>query len=302
MSSMVARLLLVAVSLFAIPLCCLAQKHNDFTKASTSYSRKYQTEESRFGGQKSRMQDTALGKKSYYDSQKSSALGGKESYWSNKEAMYNSSNLAPDASKNFSAPEFKGDLGKWYRSGTKANFVNGDRNLSKVYKGRIDMNKRNVEYQAFIDKYYGNLVDRSMEDFNKFYSRASTEDSTYVKRAGAQLSGEDEDGFFDFLTSDTKIKRKAVKFTGVERNMNTANMQKKQTPPVDTMPSTGMQKPPPVMPSAPQVKPQPNQMKTSSSNEAKEVIIDNEQAKKYHFLKAPDQYRSKATIKVQVKE
>jgi hypothetical protein len=141
-----------------------------------------------------------------------------------------------------------------------------------------------------------------MEDFNKYYSRASTEDSTYVKRAGAKLTGEDEEGFFDFLSSDTRIKRKAIKFTGVEKKIDPSTMQKTQTPPPDTMQSSGMQKSVSPSPTSTPSTSNVNQLRTKPSSDIKEVIIDDEQAKKYQFLKAPDQYRTKATIKVQVKE
>ena len=167
MQNIVARLIFIAVSLFAIPLCCLAQKHNDYTKSASSFSRKYQSEESRFGGKKSQMQGSVVEKKSFFDSGKTSNFSGKESYWSNQKTSIDASNRAPNASKKFDVSEYKGDFNKWNRSGDKAKFINGDKNLSKVYKGKIDISKRNMQYQSFIDKYYGSLVDRSMEDFNK---------------------------------------------------------------------------------------------------------------------------------------
>ena len=139
MHNVVARLILLAVSFFTIPLCCLAQKHNDFTKASSSYSRKYQTEESRFSGQKSRMQGDMMQKKSFYDSQKTSDLSGKQSYWSNQKSTLDTSQRMHDASKKFETFDYKGDFNKWNRSGDKASFVNGEKNLSKVYKGKIDI-------------------------------------------------------------------------------------------------------------------------------------------------------------------
>jgi hypothetical protein len=159
-----------------------------------------------------------------------------------------------------------------------------------------------MQYQCFIDKYYGTLVDRSMEDFNKYYSRASSEDSTYVKRAGAELTGEEEDGFFDFLSSDTRVKRKAIKFTGVEKKVDPASMQKEKSPPPEQMQSSGMQKSVSPSPTSTELAPKTTQFKSKPSADVKEVIIDAEQAKRYRFLKAPDEYRSKATIKVQVKE
>ncbi|MBE6411478.1 MAG: hypothetical protein E7036_02870 [Opitutales bacterium] len=302
MQNIVARLIFIAVSLFAIPLCCLAQKHNDYTKSASSFSRKYQSEESRFGGKKSQMQGSVVEKKSFFDSGKTSNFSGKESYWSNQKTSIDASNRAPNASKKFDVSEYKGDFNKWNRSDDKAKFINGDKNLSKVYKGKIDISKRNMQYQSFIDKYYGSLVDRSMEDFNKYYSRASSQDTTYVKRAGAELTGEEEEGFFDFLSSDTRIKRKAIKFTGVERKIDPKTMQKEKTPPPEQMQSSGMQKSASPAPTSTQLAPKSTQLKTKPSSDIKEVIIDAEQAKRYRFLKAPDEYRSKATIKVQVKE
>ena len=248
------------------------------------------------------MQGSVVEKKSFFDSGKTSNFSGKESYWSNQKTSIDASNRAPNASKKFDVSEYKGDFNKWNRSGDKAKFINGDKNLSKVYKGKIDISKRNMQYQSFIDKYYGSLVDRSMEDFNKYYSRASSQDTTYVKRAGAELTGEEEEGFFDFLSSDTRIKRKAIKFTGVERKIDPKTMQKEKTPPPEQMQSSGMQKSASPAPTSTQLAPKSTQLKTKPSADIKEVIIDAEQAKRYRFLKAPDEYRSKATIKVQVKE
>lgn len=294
-----ARLALLAVSFFSIPLCCLAQKHNDFTKASGAYSERYNAQDSNFTGQKSQMQGSSVEKKSFVDSDKSSWLNGKSSSWTGQKSVINSSQLAPDASKMFKTPTLNGDYGKWRYADEKVNFFDSDNNLTKKYNGKIDVSKRNRQYQDFIDKYYGNLVDRSMEDFNKFYSRTSDKDNTYVKRAGAELTGEEEESFFDSLfSSNTKIERKAVKFTGVERRINPASTQKTSDSKAETTQTGNTQKGVDAM----QAKPQVNQLKTKPASNTTEVIIDGEQAKKYNFLKAPDQYRSKATIKVQVKE
>ena len=302
MRNFVARLTFLAVSFLAIPLCCLAQMHSDFTKASPSQSRKYETQDSKYTGQKSRMQNDIVEKKSFFDSGKTSNFTGKESKWSNQKSNINSSKLTLDSSKRFNVPDYNGNFNKWNRSGEKADFINGDKNLSKMYKGKIDISKRNVQYQSYIDKYYGTLVDRSLEDFNKYYSRASSEDSTYVKRAGAQLTDQEEEGFFDFLSSDTHIKRKAIKFTGVEKKINPKSTQKQQQLPQDATKSSEMQKSVSPSPTSTEFVPKINQIRTKPASNVKEVIIDEEQAKKYQFLKAPDQYRSKATIKVQVKE
>jgi len=285
--------LFAAASLFAVPLSCLAQKNNDMTKSAAGYSKRYRTQDSMLGDKKSQFQDSRFEKKSFVDSDKTSRFGGMKSRVIGDKNFPDSGKAAPDASKKFSVPEYKGSKGEWRGGSDKANFKNADRNLTKTYSGKIDIAKRNREYQDFVEKYYGSLTDRSMEDINKYYSRAPKEGGAdIVKKAGGKISGEDEEGFFDFLSP--RAKRQPVRFTGVEKKIRPPKPEAQETKPAQTNSHAPQVRAPESAP----------RKRVSQTPENREVVeqIDAEKAKRINFLNIPDQFRSNATIKVKVKE
>ncbi len=294
--------------LTAIPLYCFAVKSNDFTKASTSFSRKYQTEESRFGERRSKMQDMKADSKVFSPKVDTSRYQGRESYLKdNEEAKYRFDKEAPDASKKYDAEMYKGNTDKWRHGDEKAHLDNYDVNMTRQYKGKIDLFKRDIKKQKLIDEYYSTIYQRSMEEINKFYSRSSRGSSgaDTVKKAGAQIGGESDDDwdFFDFLSSKQKIERTPVMFKGREwtreelKGRNAASL-----PPSEAAPKNAPESSVPVLQKAAVLPPRGKPMQRLNSPVLSEELIDPEQAKKLQFLKVPDEMRSKATIKVQIKE
>ncbi len=295
-----ARFFILVASLLALPLCCFAIKSNDFTRSSAIGSRRYRNDNTNDLKQKtSQFGEKRLDLETYYDSSKRVNLGDERSHWNDDISNIDTSSRAYGASRRFPVPEYNGDTKPWNFADKRASFVNSDRNLTKKYNGKIDINKRNTDYQNFIKDYYGELVERSMEDINKYYSRTSTgSNDKFLQRAGGKLLGEDEEGFFDFLSSDEKIKRKSVSFRGVDNSSISVKRKPESTsvPKGETLlsPQTSYV---PVSPSS-----NSGNKMLRIDDDIKETVIDAEQARGLQFLNVPDQFRSKATIKVKVKD
>ena len=297
----------VAVLAAAFALPCHAVKSNDFTKASNSYSRKYQSDKSRYGEEKSRMQgERAAMDKSFSPKTETSRFQGESAHLDGNAAEYFFDKTAPDASKKFGVKDYSGMSGDWAKGNSHASFKNSDVNLSKKYVGKIDVYRRDVDKQREIDGYYSSISERSMTEINKFYSRTpngSTNDDM-IKKAGAQLGGEGDDGgFFDFLSSHEKIKRAPVSFKS--RPASSSEFSRDGAKPVETLQAptpatvaTGRQQSVPQEASA-TVLSRPTQ--TIRSNVLTEEI-PLERAKKLRFLNVPEELRSNASIKVRVKE
>ncbi len=300
-----AKLFLAAVSFSTIPLCCFAIKSNDFTKSSAVGARRFQqtNRTSGFDGKTSQLGDKKLDTKQYYDNSKKANVGSQRSRWSGEVSNIDASARAQGASKKFGVPEYQGDTSAWQFSDKKSRFANANKNFSKKYEGKIDINKRNTTYQNFIKDYYGELVERSMEDINKYYSRTSFgSNDKFFQEAGGKLRGEDEEGFFDFLFSDEKVKRRPVSFRGVDNSFIKSAAKKEETPRQSTQASddagaTYHRSYVPVSQSS-----EGGKRKLLIDDGAVEKVIDTEQAKSLRFLNVPEQFRSKATIKVKVKD
>ena len=320
--------ILAAGLLFALPLCCFAIKSSDFTKASSSHSRKYQTEKSRYGQERSKMQDKRAESKMFSPQTGTSEFQGEKFNMNdNQSARAQFDKTLPDASKKFDGKMFEGARGNLTIGDKRTQIANSEQNLSKKYEGKIDIYKRDVDKQREIDAYYSSLSERSMDEINKFYSRTVKDSSNTdkVKRAGEQLNG-DSDDFFDFLSSKEKIERSPVSFTGhaVSRDeffgkraaeaemlkraggaqsaqypQNAAqNPQQRQSAQTTTVhrqiPNGELTQTRVVSPNS--------QVRTPPRKDVAEETIDPTRAKKLHFLNVPENMRSKATIKVQVKE
>ncbi len=303
MSNYWAKLFLTAVSFFTIPLCCFAIKSNDFTKSSAVGSRRFQQTDrtSGFDGKTSQFGDKKLDTKQYYDSSRKANVGNERSRWSGEISNIEASSRAQGASKKFGVPEYHGDTSAWRLSEKKSRFANANKFFSKKYEGKIDIDKRNTTYQNFIKDYYGELVDRSMEDINKYYSRTSVgSNDKFFQKAGGKLRGEDEEGFFDFLFSDEKVKRRPVSFRGVDNSFFKSATKKEETSTKaneEAESTTYHHSYVPVSQTS-----EGGKRKLLIDDGAAEKVIDAEQAKSFRFLNVPEQFRSKATIKVKVKD
>ncbi len=303
MGNSLKKFFIIAVSFTTIPLCCFAIKSNDFTKASASAFKRYQTDKSNLSEKSSNISTEKLDTKMFYDSTRRSNLRDKESRMSGKNTSLDSSHKYGNQ-KRLELLEYNGDVRLWDKGKQEANFVNSDKNFTKKYKGKIDITKRNREYQDFIEAYYGNLVERSMEDINKYYSRSAsdTNNDKYVKTAGDKLRAEDDEGFFDFLSSNKKIKRKPLSFTGVEKKIRSKkSLESKEENNAeisrDFLPNAETSQKSSILNQSSQV-----QQKIVNDNDAIEESIDAEKAKRLRFLNVPEQFRSKASIKVKVKD
>lgn len=320
--------MLAAGLLFALPLSCFAIKSNDFTKASNSHSRKYQTEKSRYGQERSKMQDKRADSKMFSPKTDTSEFQGEKfGAGDSQAARAQFDKISPDASKKFDGKMFEGTRENLSIGGKRAQMTNSELNLSKKYEGKIDIYKRDVDKQREIDAYYSSLTSRSMDEINKFYSRASRDPSAAdkVKQAGSQLNGGSDD-FFDFLSSKEKIERSPVSFSGREvsrdeffgRRAAEAEISKRggSTQTAELPQNSARNLPAQTSPQTPVVRRQTtngeytqtravspsSQVRTPPRKDVAEETIDPNRAKKLHFLNVPENMRSKATIKVQVKE
>lgn len=94
--------------------------------------------------------------------------------------------------ENFDVPEYSGKTRRdlWDGADVPLALENTDRNLSKKYLGKIDVNKRDTQYQEFLRDQYAELMEMSMREINKFYFRESHSDEpgVVISQAGANCA------------------------------------------------------------------------------------------------------------------
>lgn len=300
------KILLGAV-LFMSASYSLAVRSNDFTKANTKFTGKLENQESTIDMSKTpNLKNENLEQKKFVSPNDASSLIEKRANFSedltadklSKERYF-------DYKKEFTVKEYEGKTDSWEHSGKSALLKNKDRNLTKDYSGRIDFEKRNP-YQRdvdFIKERYGDMMEQSMQDINKYFFRSSrsSEAGIDVQVAGGELKEEDDGiSFFDFLSGNKKISRPRVTIEGPADTGDIS--QNPKASPTSQAPVSKKTILPPVVKNS-NVTSVNYKNQNLRTTEEKTVDIDVGKANTYQMLYLPENMRAgKATIKVQVKE
>ena len=220
------KVFLAALLFGAVPTALFALKSNDFTKANSNFSRKYETSSSSFDGLRARDADKKFSTKPYSYEDHAAQLIDKEAALirndnlgdMNQRRDYRSGKLYD------SIPDYSRHNERWRKDGLKLPNENLSRDMGKEYRGRfVDKSLKTQFSTEEIRNNYDEMLERSIGDINKYQygaSRQSAEESRGpipVVKAGGQRDG-GESGIFDFLKSDTNIERPAVSFKGAVKS------------------------------------------------------------------------------------
>ena len=314
MFSYAVKAVFLVVAVFATGTS-LSARLKDFTKANNAFSSSYKSEKSRMSGEKNlRFDKEKIERVNFVSPDDASRLSSERAYFPDglpgkglSEERYR------DNEKDFAVKEYTGKTGMWHDDRKAANIDNLDLDLSKDYSGRIDFDKRNP-YQRdmdFIQERYGDMMEQSMQDINKYFFRGSrsSEPGLDIKTAGADIYGDDTGSFFDFLSRNKKIERPRVSIKGpveskdipIDRE-SLENMPQKPSSTSD-VPTPYAKILPPSVNSNVQSPDSKSNKKSVKYHTMEEEQIDVDHANTFQFMRLPENMRAgKASIKVQVKE
>lgn len=220
-------------------LCSL--KNNDFTKANTSFSRKYETLSNPFNGLRARGADKKFPTNPYSYEDKTRGLRDKEAPMTKTDKLGNMDQRRDRRSgKPYdSIPDYSRRDERWRNDGLKMRDDNLSRNMNKEYRGRFADKTLKPRFSTEeIRNNYEEMLERSIGDINKYQYGASRQSSPEaqgplpVVRAGGEHDAEDT-GIFDFLKSHTHIDRPTVGFKGALKPSKTPLPERENTPEVE---------------------------------------------------------------------
>lgn len=301
--------IVAAILAAAMPADALAILNNDFTRANSTFMKR-RFEESKMSamqGRKARDADKKVEKKTFEDIGDVSYLREmKPHVEEGLPGAEMSGQRAPGNREDFAVPEYSGKTRRdlWGGADVPLALENTDRNLSKKYLGKIDVNKRDTKYQEFLRDQYAELMEMSMREINKFYFRESRSDEPgiTISKAGGKLR-ENDGSFWDFLSPNQHIDRGRV-FVKKARLGNSVTA----APPAEDTPSAARAVPanftPAQSPMAPaQRRPAAIPQQTSRGELRAVETVDDDIGKQFDLLRVPDSLRTgRPTIKVEVKE
>lgn len=303
--SLVAVFLAAAVSADA-----LAVLNNDFTRANSTFTKR-RFEESKMSamqGRKARDSEKKVEKKPYEG-------GGNVSYLRDMKPHVDeglsgegmSRQRAPGNREDFEIPEYSGKTKRdlWGGADTPLELENTDRNLSKKYLGKIDVNRRDTKYQEFLRDQYAELMEMSMREINKFYFRESHSDDPgiTISKAGGSLR-ENDNSFWEFLSPNHDVGRGRVfikKFKLGQSETASAPKSEDSPAPARAVPANFTPAQSPMAPAQRRPVTVPQQ---AGRGELRSVeTVDDSIGRQFDLLRVPDSLRTgRPTIKVEVKE
>ena len=290
--------------------------NNDFTRANTTFTnRRYRdSKTSDMNDRRFRDSGKMLERKQYENI-------GDVSYLRERKPRFEEGLPAEDMAKRRARgdgemfggiPEYAGKTKDdiWSGANVPLGIKNTDRDLTKAYEGKIDVNRRVTDYQELINDYYSDVMEMSMREINKYYFRESHSDEPGIptSRAGGGLRG-DESSFWDFLSRDQNLGRGKVsikKFkldkdgagVGAAASDTAAEAAESVSPA-----SAPESRQPAVFPAQRQSQSYIPAVHSPSGNVRSIETIDEDVGRKFQFIRVPDSLRSgDATIKVEVKE
>lgn len=305
LGSLIAAFLAAAVSADAF-----AVLNNDFTRANSTFMKRRfeESKTSAMQGRKARDADKKVEKKTFEDIGDVSYLREmKPHVEEGLPGAEMSRQRAQGNRENFDVPEYSGKTRRdlWGGADVPLALENTDRNLSKKYLGKIDVNKRDTQYQEFLRDQYAELMEMSMREINKFYFRESHSDEpgVVISQAGGKLRENDE-SFWDMLSPNRNIDRGRVfiKKTRLGQSAATAAPAGEESPAAARAAAANFT--PAQSPMAPaQRRPAAVPQQTGRGELRAVETVDDNIGKQFDLLRVPDSLRAgRPTIKVEVKE
>ncbi len=244
------------------------------------------------------MDTKAFEMREYNNTKPASSLIEKSFYMDDKKPLFSTDQEFKDTPKTLENKMFSPQKTDWRDSEKKQKLFDTERDLSKTYKGKIDINKRSTFDTDYLQNVYDEMQERSMQDINKYQFRRShpTDPGIKTVRAGGDPDIKSKESFLDIFSSRKKIDINAplASFKGNEQ---------RNVPRVDlpSEPISGEAHPPSSMRAAERV----IEKSRSNMGKVKQVeYLDESQSNKYEFLRVPQgmKPKGKAVIKIETDE
>ena len=280
--------LFFAVSV-AIPQVLFAQvKQHDYTKTNKTLERSELEKKSSSLIEQRASMGKSVEIKTYKNTKDASALMEKTFFYSDKQSKLISSNSSfRDSTKKFDASKtFKPEKESWRNSEKQQKLLNTEKDLSKKYRGKIDIDKRSILHKDYLENVYENMQERSMQDINKYQFRRShpTDPGIKITRAGSEAEDKKQSSFLDMFSArkNIRIETPLATFKGIDKQANKA----REDPSADKADAKPVIK---------------NLSKPQNSKVKSVQYLDSEKSSKYQFLRVPEgmKAKGKAVIKVE---
>ncbi len=202
--------------------------------------------------------------------------------------------LHADSEKKLDEKKFVPENENWRLSDKKNTRFDVNSDISKKYKGKIDIEKRSVFDTDYLRHVYEDMQERSMQDINRYQFRRSHPTDPGLKTVQAGSSARDDNSsFLDHFSTRKKIQIETPtpSFRGNANAHSAKSATKAQTATKINTPATPVYNNP-LMQKANSVQ----------SGKVKAIeYIDAEKSNKYDFLKVPKgmKPKGKAIIKVE---
>ena len=201
---------LCAVALVSGALSAQVKPH-DYTETNKSLQRDaVAPKQNTLTDQRARADGKTFQTKTYNNTKDASALIDKSFYYSDKKPADISAQAEfSGGKKEFAKKTFEPKKTAWFDSEKKQTRFDTSVDLSKTYKGKIDMQKRTKFDTDKIQSAYEQIQERSMQDINKYQFRHShpTDPGIKITRAGGKAGDVDAEtrSFFDAFSSRRRI-------------------------------------------------------------------------------------------------
>ncbi len=310
--------LFLTLSAALFPRALSASKSNDFTKANLSFSKKFITDKSADFDKKSRFNDREFESKEFSAPDNASWIREREFIGPDSPLSEElSGRRAYDNKKTFDdIPDGAPKRRNWSKSDTELNLKSKNEILNKEYEGRLDFDNRPDFYgEKFLQENYGEMIEKSMQDINKYYFRSSrsTDSGIPTSVAGGDLR-KDESSIFDFLSSDKKIERPSVVLKGPAKGLMDSTSipsSRVESPQISPIPDSAAHS---ALSTQPVQQPAGKNLSSSASSaqpparqyNTREIIRENVDQKvidTFDFMRVPEGWKSGApSIKVEVRD
>ena len=122
----------------------------------------------------------------------------KSFYMEDKNPMFSPETSHTDSDKTFAEKKFTPDKENWRNSEKQQKLFDAERDMSKTYKGKIDIEKRAIFDTDYLRHVYEDMQERSMQDINKYQFRRSHPTDPGIKTtiAGSEHTAVDDGSSF----------------------------------------------------------------------------------------------------------
>lgn len=290
---------LIAAALVS-PLLSVAQvKPHDFTRRNATLERSnIDLKQSNLIDKRSGLEGKSFEMREYKNTKSASSLIEKSFYMDDKKSTLSIDKKFTGFSKTLDSKTFTPEKQKWFDSEKKQKLFDMERDMTKTYRGKIDIKKRSRFDTEYLQHIYEEMQERSMQDINKYQFRRSHPSDPGIKttRAGGEIMPEeDSNSFLDMFSSRKKISVDAplVSLKGEEKPKKSVEL------PSEPMVPEQRTSQPTIMERSAKKSQQTGKTKVQTVE-----YLDESQSKKYEFLRVPKgmKAKGKAVIKIETDE